>query len=333
MDFEDLIEFDDDELKDKVDQADDVDTNVDETDDNSNLDSDVPDADDDIIIEPDESAVAYFEFLKEANVLDVPEDFEFDGSSDGIQEALSLTRANLENKTRQELWEALPDDFKPLLEYGLKGGQSLQDYLNTFAPRTLDEQDISDPISQKIIIAEYYKMMNPNTPEERIERLIAKKEELGTLEEEAQDALTYIKELQEERKANFIKQQEEAVKQQQLQIEEANNKLKDTIKNFNDFDQLRKNRIETLFFTPRQQTSEFDQKMNAVFANPEHLVQLADVIADYDPRIGFTFDRLKKRIKTESNRKFSDLIQDKLDSKSKVKGSVRHVVEDFDLEK
>lgn len=287
--------------------------------------------DDEDIVEPDDTAVAYFEFLKESNVLDLPEDYEFDGSSAGIEEALKLTRENITNRTRQEFWDALPDDFKPLLEFGLMGGSSLQEYLKTFSPLNIDE-DISDPISQKLIITEYYKMMNPNTSDERIEKLIAKKEELGTLQEEAEDALTYIKEIQEERKANFIKAQKEAQEEQQRKIEESNNKLKEVIRNSAEFDQLRKNRIETLFFTPKAQVSEFDQKLDAVFANPQHLVQLADVLADYDPRTGFTFDRLKKKIKTESNRKFSDLIQDKLDSKSKIKGSVRNVVEDFDLE-
>lgn len=291
-------------------------------------DTDEPD-----IIEPDDSAVAYFEYLKSSGVLDVPDDFEFDGTANGIEEALASTRQNLETKAYQEIWQNLPEDFKPLLDYAIKGGTSLKDYLEVFAPKPIENYDLEDPISQKIILTEYYKMMNPSANDEKIERLVTRREQLGDLQEEAQDALDYIKEMQEERRKNFLIEEDARQKEQQKQIEQSNENLRKTIKESEGLDQLRKNRIETLFFTPRSEVSEFNQKINAIFTNPSHLVQLGDVIADYDPRIGFTFDRLKKKIKTESTRKFSDLIQSKIDTKSQVRGTVRSTADDFDLEK
>lgn len=109
--------------------------------------------------------------------------------------------------------------------------------------------------------------------------------------------------------------------------------LKAAIASAPEMDQLRKNRIQQLFFTPRSEVSEFDQKLDSIYENPQHLIQLGDILADYDPRLGFTFDRLKKRLKTESNKKFSDLIKTKVDSKSNVSGTIRSTADDFDLEK
>lgn len=48
--------------------------------------------------EVDHDALAYFEYLKETGVLDVPEDFKFGGDTASINNALAITKDNMSSK-------------------------------------------------------------------------------------------------------------------------------------------------------------------------------------------------------------------------------------------
>ena len=88
---------------------------------------------------------------------------------------------------------------------------------------------------------------------------------------------------------------------------------------------LRKNRIKQVLLNPLNPgdvtSTEFNNTLDAALSNPEHLIQLADFIADYHPKLGFTSDRIKKQAKTESVKEFKRLMTDTLDTKTKVTGS------------
>lgn len=118
----------------------------------------------------DDSAVEYFEYLKSSGVLALPEDYEFDGTADGIEEALELTKKNLANGAYQNIWNSLPEDFKPLLDYALRGGKSLDEYINTFSNNSLENLDLSDIDNQRTIIEKYYKMMNPTATQDKVNK-------------------------------------------------------------------------------------------------------------------------------------------------------------------
>ena len=295
---------------------------------------DPADPDDEPIV--DEEAEAYFEFLKANEILDVPDDFKFDGSADSIQQALEVTKQNLQTKIATNIWNQLPDDFKPLLEYALSGGKSLDDFLAAHAPLDFDEANLDDVITQKAVLRTYYKEVNPNYKDDKIDRMITSLEKMGedSLKEEAVEAIDYLRKLKEDRQNELIqkaKEDEQARKVEAQKRATEITKLIDESKS----DSLRKNRLKNILFLPVEKngktTTEFNASLDSILQNPEHLIQFAELVADYDPRVGFNFSRLSKQINTQSTTKFRDLVQAKLGDKITIKGNPAKQKDDLDL--
>lgn len=111
MDFEDLIQEEDllpittpdnqEDTQQDVTQ-DDSDPTV-ETSSSTNADTNTNTEDDSSLEEKDEIAESYFNFLKEYNVLDLPDDFEFTGKPEELEKALQVTRENIQNKIAETL--------------------------------------------------------------------------------------------------------------------------------------------------------------------------------------------------------------------------------------
>lgn len=296
-------------------------------DNNSSDESDDDVGESDIVV--DEDAKAYFDFLKVENVLDVPEDFVFKGNSESIQEALALTKKNLTTKVAQQIWQTLPDDFKPLLEYGLNGGTDLQKFLDIAKSSDVETLELTDDISRKAVIKSYYKVLNPKLDDAQIDKRISRLSEIADLEEEALDALEYLKTHKEEQKAALIL---EAQAEQQRQIDQAKKEIDTYVKLIDESKDLevnQKNRLKTFLLSPDNNTTGFEASLDAVYANPQHKIQLAAILADYDPRIGFNFDRIQKKAQNKATQSLKELINSKLDTKSQVKGVQKPSKEDF----
>lgn len=303
------------------------------------LKDDNDDSDDSGTVSVDDDAVSYFEYLKVNNLLDVDEDFVFDGTPEKVQEAMEITKNKLTGKVAETIWNQLPDDFKPLLEYGLNGGKSLSDYLNAYTPVDYSDADLDDPISQKQIIKDYYKAINPNYKEDKIDRMVSTLEKMDdtSLKEEAIEAIEYLKELRQTQQNELIQSAKDAEKQRLAKAEEQATKLS-TLIDSSKHDSLRKNRIKNVLFQPIKKgdntTTEFNHALNSILQTPEHLLQLADLLADYDSRVGFNFGRLIKQLETKSTKNFKELMQSKLDTKANVKGNpMKSQKDDFDLSK
>lgn len=336
MQLDDLIEFESDEdliLNDEVDVTDEPTPKIPEQDSNDEVIEDESSEESQV----DDDATAYFEYLKSMNVLKVPDDFEFDGTVDGINNALELTTRATKQEAAMGIWDSLPDDFKPLLAYGLKGGKSLQEYLSAYQPLDYDEADLSDAITQERVIRDYYKEIKPNNTEERISNMITRLKDLGDLEEEAREAIDYMKELKAAKQQDFLSNLE---KQQQAERERADQetqKLVALIESSKEHDSLRKNRLKNFITNPIKEngtvTTEFARTLNTILDNPEHVVQLANLLADYHNKSGLNFDRIKRQLKTENNKSFRAQLDEKLEGKTKLKGGTqREQREDFDFE-
>lgn len=146
----------------------------------------------------------------------------------------------------------------------------------------------------------------------------------GDLEEAAQEAKEDLINYQAEKKSNFLAEQKKAQEAAAKEYEEYKGTLTENIEKTS-YDSLRKNRLKQVLFNPIKMgdkvVTEFDSNLDAILSNPEHLIQLADLVADYNPKIGFSLDRLKKQLKSESTTEFKKLVQEKLDTKPKVTGS------------
>lgn len=283
--------------------------------------------------EDSDVSTQYFNFLKEYGVLNTPEDFEFDGTPETLQKALDLTKENLREETAKALWDTLPSDFKPLLKYALAGGQSIETYLDAYAQPDYASLDLSDEANQRKVMYDYYAMTSPHSPE-KINKMINRLAESGALEEEAIETAPELVELVDQRKQELIQQAAAEKAAQEAQVQEQTKKLNTVIEALPNVDATRKNRLKTFMFTPVKYeegySTQLNKTINQVISNPEHFVQLADLLADYNPDKGFNLERLKTQLKSENNSTFRELINSKLDPKTKVKGtSNKPLKEDF----
>lgn len=342
--FDDLIDFEDYDNAAEVDQDDDLDnrdvapteteTETQELDDNHQEDESIEatTTDDD-----EDSSVpqGYFDFLTQTGAISVPDDFKFDGSVESFQKAIDLSKKQTAAKISQDVWEALPPDFKPLLEYGLAGGKDLNEYLKAYAPIDYDNVDTSDEETQKRIIREHWKQTS-NHSDEKISRLIARLEDKGDLEEEALDSLEELKSIQSAKKANLAKLAEQQLQAEREAAQEQAAQLYDVIEKAPYLEDERRKRVKAFVATPvridDRITTGFDQALQSVFSNPDHFIQLADVLADYNPKKGFDFERLKRKAKSENVATFRELVNTTLNNKPSGGTVKRSLKEDFDLE-
>jgi len=279
-----------------------------------------------------EDLTGYYNFLKQTGALNVPDDFEFDGSEESFEKALTLNKETTRNNVASEIWEALPEDFKPLLSYALNGGSSLKNYLDYYTPVDYDSVDLDDVDNQKKLLTEYYQKTS-NHSDEKISKFISRLENSGDLFSEASDALVELKSLKEDREAKLIEQAKIEQERKLREAQEEITQINASIEKLN-ADNERKKRLKTLTLVPikyeDKTMTQFDHAMSRIYSNPDHFIQLADLVADYNEKSGFNFDRLKSKIKAESNTSLKNLIDNTLGT-TKKGSSVKQVKDDFDL--
>lgn len=281
-----------------------------------------------------EEMQATYDLLKSTGYLDVPEDFEFDGTPEKMEEAIQLSESNKYKKVANDLWNRLPDDFKPVLQYALAGGSSVQEFLAA-QNYDLDDSDISEPEVQKQVVEQYYKLISKQS-DEKIKKQIRRLEDMGDLEEEAGEAIEYLKNFKQERQQQLLLQAEAEAERRK---EEAEAQLQAITKAIGGFEaeEERKNRIKSFFFGQVKDqgrvTTQFDKVVTTLKNNPEHLVQLADILLEYDPSKGFNFERFTRKGKTQANKDFKQTLEEKITSKSKLGGgSSVNSPSDFDFD-
>lgn len=270
-------------------------------------------------IDEDDRVTPTYEFLKESGFLDLPEDFEFDGTDEKFQEALELSKKVVYEKTADAFFDALPEQFKPLLTYALRGGDSVDEFVKLYSTQAFEHLDPNNADDQKAILFQHYKSTS-NYDDAKIQRIIARLNE-DDLPEAAQESYNELLELKAERQAQLI---EEAAKAEEQRVEQSKQKIEAltaAIESTPLIDPARKNKVKGFFHNRLnvggQETTEFNYTIQRIFENPEHLVQLADMLTDYDPKKGISTARLEKKGANKETTKFRTLLTEKLKSKPK----------------
>lgn len=285
--------------------------------------------------EDEAKAVAEVSFglLKEYGIVNLPDDFNFDGTPEAFEKALELSKENLKEEAAKNLWETLPEDFKPLLQYALSGGKDLQSFIETYTQPDYSNIDLSSPDNQRQVMYDYWALTSNYSPE-KINRMIDALDKAGDLESEALETAQELQEIIEERKQKLIEEAALEEENQKKRIQEQTEKIVNIIDNLPNVEKARKSRLQSFMFTPVKYEEGYSTGLNRtiqqITSNPEHFVQLADLLADYNPNKGFSFERIKAQVETQKNKNFKDII-DKLESKSKIKGTPsKQIKEDFD---
>ena len=106
------------------------------------------------------------------------------------------------------------DEVREIDEFVRNGGR-LEDYFKAIAPMEYENIDITKEDNQKKVLKEYLKTQGYN--DTRIERKLERYEDAGVLEDEAEEALEFLKESASKNKERLLEEQETFAKQQREQ--------------------------------------------------------------------------------------------------------------------
>ena len=150
---------------------------------------------------------AFFDAFAEANGWSVDED----ERPKNVDELVDYIKNVVETNSVPEY----ADERIEQLDQYVKNGGKFEDFYQT-QQRTIsyDNIDIEDESNQKQVVRDYYKLQGMN--DEQINRKIERYEDADMLEDEATDAINYLKAYEEQR-AQYMAQQQEAQRQAQEQ--------------------------------------------------------------------------------------------------------------------
>ena len=150
---------------------------------------------------------AFFDAFAEANGQSVDED----EKPKNVDELVDYIKNVVETNSVPEY----ADERIEQLDQYVKNGGKFEDFYQT-QQRTMsyDNIDIEDESNQKQVVRDYYKLQGMS--DEQINRKIERYEDADMLEDEATDAVNYLK-AYEEQKAQYMAQQQEAQRQAQEQ--------------------------------------------------------------------------------------------------------------------
>ena len=125
------------------------------------------------------------------------------------------------------------EEVKEIDEFVRNGGK-LQDYFKAIAPVEYESIDITREDNQKKVLKEYLKTQGYN--DTRIDRKLERYEDAGVLEEEAEEALEFLKDASSKNKERLLEEQETFARQQK---EEQQKYIDSVVKEINSITEIR----------------------------------------------------------------------------------------------
>ena len=125
------------------------------------------------------------------------------------------------------------DEVKEIDEFVRNGGK-LQDYFKAIAPVEYESIDITREDNQKKVLKEYLKTQGYS--DTRIDRKLERYEDAGVLEEEAEEALEFLKDASSKNKERLLEEQETFARQQK---EEQQKYIDSVVKEINSITEIR----------------------------------------------------------------------------------------------
>ena len=282
-------------------------------------DGGIPDAPDESDDEDSGSAVDLKEFfttLKDSNYLTVPDDFTFDGTTDSLAEAIDLTYESFKKSAQESLLNSLDEDSRLALKFALTYKKPIYSFYEETEVEPFDFStiDLDELENQQEVVRTYLKKTTAFS-DNKIENQIKSLSQSGEIVSEAKEYLGELIAFQEKERQELnskIEQQRQKDRDDLLKWKEDRVNI---IKAYKDADDTRKAKLKAFVvnevYTDRSKApvTELVQVLRMINNNPEHYVQLADVLMDYSPEKGIDYDRLTKRLNT----KITSSLKDKLD--------------------
>lgn len=156
--------------------------------------------------EEEEYMQNHFKYIQENEFLDLPEDFEFDGTN--LEEAYRLSDTRRTEALSTALIQSMPAELQQVVEYGLQGGQDLSSFINKSAEvNSLDKmQEFSADDERAASFVKDVFMQDKGIAAEDADIIVTRLKDNATLSERANQLLTAKKEAY---KADLAKQLED----------------------------------------------------------------------------------------------------------------------------
>jgi hypothetical protein len=266
----------------------------------------------------------FYNFLSSSGYLQVDEDFEFTGDEESMEKALDQTVKKLQDQAATQLWQSFPQDFQEVAQFVANGGRSVKEFLSLSQQQLdFDNIELDSADTQKQLLHNYYSETTKLAPE-KINNLIKRAELAGTLESDAAEAYDELKALIDERKATIAEQDRKYQENLEKQQEEQRRAINESVDTSEFIGDKRKGKVKAFLMNPikkgEQVDTDFNRALFAISSNPEHLVQLADILMDYAPDKGFAMDRFEARASSKATRSLKKRLEEATQAKGKVSG-------------
>ena len=187
----------------------------------------IPTEDEDSDEEPTETVTALFDAIAEELNWSMDEE---DKKPTNVEDLVAYFKDVIEENSvpvyaNEEVREI--DEF-------VRNGGKLQDYFKAIAPVEYDNIDITKEDNQKKVLKEYLKTQGYN--DTRIDRKLERYEDAGVLEEEAEEALEFLKDASSKNKERLLEEQETFARQQK---EEQQKYIDSVVKEINSITEIR----------------------------------------------------------------------------------------------
>ena len=193
----------------------------------TNTEPTVPTEDEDSDEEPTETVTALFDAIAEELNWTMDEE---DKKPTNVEDLVAYFKDVIEENSVPVYAN---DEVKEIDEFVRNGGK-LQDYFKAIAPVEYESIDITREDNQKKVLKEYLKTQGYN--DTRIDRKLERYEDAGVLEEEAEEALEFLKDASSKNKERLLEEQETFARQQR---EEQQKYIDSVVKEINGITEIR----------------------------------------------------------------------------------------------
>ena len=300
-----------------------VDIEEDEEQDQEN-ESDESDEDDDEEDEDEYSeARQYFEQATTLNILQTPEDFEWDENDPlgSIEKATEYTNQVLLQKVEENFYSQFKDPLlQQIVDTAIKGGSFLDvtELVNKTNDVSLYENmDITDEDDASKLYEEYLKETT-KFKSSKINRLIDIAKEDDELVDLAAEAKEYFIEKNFQKIKQQVEQAEQMKKQQEQQAKQYWTGFNQTLESSNLNSSLKERVMNSFSLVENngQKTLKYQDTFNRVSQNPQHFIDLLVFLNSYDPEQGFNFEREVKKVATKQANSFKERLEKAITTKT-----------------
>ncbi len=256
----------------------------------------------------------YMETVIDLGLIMKPDDFEFDGTEEKLEELINYHKEQSQTLAEQELLKKVGDPvLRDLIEFGVNNGQftDMQQLLQRSGQSVaLDSLDFADPKVAENFVTNFHKQ-STNLSDEKVKLLVEDDKDRIGLEQAANDYAEQIKQANSQAEA----EQRQAAETQRVAYE---NYQADYRKNFmtalgdTGYTQGKQQEILDNFKNVKlqngQQMANYQYKTELIQSKPDHFIQFLDILAGYDPENGFKIPETKQdKVTKETNTVLSKL--------------------------